>query len=275
MRRDARRVNQRDLVIFCRQFASMGSAEVDLLRILSVLRRQAGDSYLADVLVSVENDLKLGRTLAAAFARFPTMFSPMFISMVRQGEREGILDEVMLKLADHLDRDVEIGFAGSGPLPEVRLDLDGVLVKVRPLVVQLSLALGFISLSLAALWYGSTLGLLPTDKLTPNALLLVGLLVLLFAWIFLRYTPPEVAKCSFCGAAEHQTNALVPGESHVWICQNCISRSTQAMKEHTLAVGETITGEELNEFEEMEDPEPLNIDRDDEVHILDTAENND
>ncbi|MCS7254473.1 MAG: type II secretion system F family protein [Armatimonadota bacterium] len=267
----SRSLNRRQLAMLCRQFSALCSAGVDMLRILKVLRQQAEDERLVEILLSVERDLRMGKSLAAGFARFPTVFSPMFISMVRQGEREGILDEIMLRLAEHLEREAELEL----PFPNVsRVRQDGELTfeRLRPLVVWLTIICGVISVAIAGLWYVSIIGLLPSRYLGPNMSLLVGVLSLSFALVFLRYKPPKVARCSFCGGTEIQVGPLIPGEG-VWICEGCIAKSAQMMKEHRLAElearGEPVEpepeeGEEMLTLEEGERPQGRAVDVDDE-----------
>lgn len=253
-----RGINRRQLAMLCRQFSALSNAGIDMLRILKVLRRQADDDRLVEILISVERDLRMGRTLAAAFARFPTVFSPMFVSMVRQGEREGVLDDVMLRLAEHLEREADMDLSMSAP-GVARGDLELTFEKLRPLFVWLTIAVGTVAIAVAGLWYITLSGFLPQSHLGPNTTLLIGLLSLLFALIFLRYQPPQIARCSFCGGTQQQVGPLVPGEG-VWICENCIARSAQVLKEHKLAEKEA-AGEFIEpEWEEEEEERTIALD---------------
>jgi len=172
--------------------------------------------------------------LAHAFSRYPNYFSPLFISMVRQGEREGILGEVLLKLAEHLEREASaFGFGGEATM--ARFDWDTLVEKLRPLVTWLAIVVGAIMVAVAALWYVTLAGLLPRPLLGPNIVLLIGLMMLLFALVFLRYRPPQLLRCNFCGRPESLAGTLIPGEG-VHICADCVQRSVQILREHQLAV---------------------------------------
>lgn len=248
-------MSRRQLAMLCRQFGVLYSAGVDILRILKVLRQQADDERLVEILLSVERDLRMGRSLAAGLARFPTVFSPMFISMVRQGEREGVLDEIMFRLADHLEREAELEL--SFPVAAVsRQDIELTFERMRPLLVWLTIICGVISVAIAGLWYVSIVGIVPVRYLGPNISLLVGVLSLSFALVFLRYKPPQIARCSFCGGIEAQVGPLIPGEG-VWICEGCIAKSAQMLKEHKLAELEAHGGPVEAEAEEMEEREEM------------------
>ncbi len=227
-------ISRIELAVFCRQFSAMLSAGVDAYRGIEVLRQQTDNPRLAEILESVAHDLSLGKSLAHAFSRYPNYFSPLFISMVRQGEREGILGEVLLKLAEHLEREASaFGFGGEATM--ARFDWDTLVEKLRPLVTGLAIVVGAIMVAVAALWYATLAGLLPRPLLGPNIVLLIGLMMLLFALVFLRYRPPQLLRCNFCGRPESIAGTLIPGEG-VHICADCVQRSVQILREHQLAV---------------------------------------
>lgn len=231
-----RGISRLELAMMCRQFSAMLSAGVDALQCLEVLRRQTDNPLLAQILEGIRHDLAMGRSLASAFSRYPHHFSPLFVSMVRQGEREGMLGEVMLKLAEHLEREANI-FGFGSPIAETRFDWDALMEKLRPLISSLSITAGAIMVGVAGLWYITLIGWLPIAYLGPNIALMVGLAMLLFALIFLRYRPPQLARCSFCGRPESVVGTLIPGEG-VWICADCVQRSVQVLREHQLAVAD-------------------------------------
>src|SRR6476620_10084741 len=105
-----------ELATFCRQIGAMLAAGVDLLRAIQVAAEQTPGLRLKAVAQQLRGDLEDGRLMAAALSRFPDIFSPFFVSMVRQGEREGVLSQVMTSMADYLDRErfgAAVGYAGG------------------------------------------------------------------------------------------------------------------------------------------------------------------
>ncbi len=230
-------VSRIELSLLCRQFSAMLSAGVDAFRGIEVLRRQTDNPRLMEVLEGVGQDLALGKSLSHALSRYPHYFSPLFISMVRQGEREGILGEVMLKLAEHLEREAAAFGFGTDTSAVARLDLDVLVEKLRPLVTWLAIVAGVIMVAVASLWYVTLVGFLTRSYLGPNIVLVIGLAMLLFALVFLRYRPPQLIRCNFCGRPESAAGTLIPGEG-VWICADCVQRSVQILREHQLAVAD-------------------------------------
>ncbi|MBC5824658.1 MAG: type II secretion system F family protein [Candidatus Eremiobacteraeota bacterium] len=101
-------VGEQALVVFSRQFATMINAGLAMVRCLDVLALQTEDSKLKPILVSVRRDVEGGSTLAGSLAKFPKVFSPLFINMVRAGELGGILDDVLNRLAGFLEKDFNL-----------------------------------------------------------------------------------------------------------------------------------------------------------------------
>lgn len=95
----------RDLTIFYRQFATMVNAGLTLVNSLDILTEQIENKALANNIKVVKSDVEAGSTLADAMAKFPRVFSELYISMVRAGEIGGVLDDILLKIADLMEKD--------------------------------------------------------------------------------------------------------------------------------------------------------------------------
>lgn len=103
-----RKVKLADLVVFTRQLSTMISAGVPLARSLSALQGDAENPYLREVLASVTKDVESGLSLGDAFAKFPNVFSDVYVNMVRAGEDGGILDDILKRLALQVEQDASI-----------------------------------------------------------------------------------------------------------------------------------------------------------------------
>lgn len=103
-----KKVKLDDLVIFSRQFATLVRAGLSLTSILSTVREQTTNEYLQEVLQRVQRDIEGGETLSDAFAKHPSVFSKLFISLVRAGELGGVLDQVMEEIANYYERDHDL-----------------------------------------------------------------------------------------------------------------------------------------------------------------------
>jgi len=101
-------VKLKDVSIFARQFATMINAGLSLTKCLSILAQQTESSGLRDVINQVARDVEAGQSLSDSMAKHPKVFPPIFINMVRAGETGGVLDEVLLRVADHFERDLAL-----------------------------------------------------------------------------------------------------------------------------------------------------------------------
>ncbi len=102
------RIKPKDLTVFSRQFATMVSSGLSMLRCLYVLEEQTPNKKLAAVIGAVKNDVEAGISLSDALEKHPAVFSKLYVSMVRAGEIGGILDEVLNRLATQLEKEDSI-----------------------------------------------------------------------------------------------------------------------------------------------------------------------
>ena len=102
------RVKLKTIAVFCRQFATMVNSGLPILRALSILADQTDNQELEKVLVQSRTYVEQGSSLSAALAKHPKAFNNLFISMIKAGETGGVLDDVLLSLADQIEREVEL-----------------------------------------------------------------------------------------------------------------------------------------------------------------------
>ena len=93
-----------DLVILSRQLATMVDAGIPLTGALDILSEQIENSALASVITAVRNDVETGSSLSDALAKHKKVFSGLFVNMVRAGESSGMLDEILDRLAEYLEK---------------------------------------------------------------------------------------------------------------------------------------------------------------------------
>lgn len=102
------RVSNKDVVILSRQLSTLFEAQVSALRVFQLLATETENPKLARKLSEIVNDLQGGSSISNAMEKHKDVFSSFYIAMVRAGEESGRLDEVLLFLADYLDRTYEV-----------------------------------------------------------------------------------------------------------------------------------------------------------------------
>ena len=98
-----RRIKTKDLVLFTRQFATMINAGLPLVQSLDILATQQPNKKAAEKIAAVLSDVESGSTLADAMGRHKDFFSEIYVNMVTAGEAGGILDVILLRLAEYLE----------------------------------------------------------------------------------------------------------------------------------------------------------------------------
>ena len=101
-------VRLKDLVVFSRQLATLINAGLPIVRALYVLSEQTENPKLVDVVVLVRKDVEAGLALSEALEKHPKVFDRLYVEMVKAGEIGGILDGVLLRVADQLEKDQEL-----------------------------------------------------------------------------------------------------------------------------------------------------------------------
>lgn len=102
------KVKIQDLVIFTRQLSTMVSAGVPLTRSLVTLESDCESPPLKEAIGGIVKDVEGGAQLGDAFAKYPHIFSDVYVNMVRAGEEGGILDEILKRLALQVELDASI-----------------------------------------------------------------------------------------------------------------------------------------------------------------------
>jgi len=98
------RVAFQDIVYMTRQFAIMLDAGLTLINSIDIIKKQVTKAPLKKMLEDIDRQLRDGKTFSQALTQFPGQFSHFYIALVRSGEASGKLDEILEKLAEHLEK---------------------------------------------------------------------------------------------------------------------------------------------------------------------------
>lgn len=91
-------------ILFSRNLGSMLGAGLSLARALAVLERQTRNARLSSIISELSAAVRRGETLHSALARFPKVFPPLFVAMVRAGEEGGELPQSLLTISEQMER---------------------------------------------------------------------------------------------------------------------------------------------------------------------------
>jgi type IV pilus assembly protein PilC len=102
------KVKSNDLILFTRQLSSMLSSGLTLDRSLEILKGEIRNQVLSEVINTIINDVQEGKTLGQAVEKHPKVFSQVYISIIKAGEQSGLLDKVLLRLTDNLEKQAKL-----------------------------------------------------------------------------------------------------------------------------------------------------------------------
>ncbi|MDQ3895634.1 MAG: type II secretion system F family protein [Actinomycetota bacterium] len=130
------KIKLKDLAVFSRQFATMISSGLTLLRSLTILAQQSENPKLSEVIGKVAKGVEEGKSLSEALSEHDS-FPKLYVAMVRAGETAGTLDLVLLRIADTMEKDVALRRKVKSTMtyPAVVLVLAAVLTTVMLLFI--------------------------------------------------------------------------------------------------------------------------------------------
>lgn len=191
------RVSFTELVTLTRQLATMVGAGLTLSESLDILMDQQENKRLKQALSDVSDDVKGGLPLFTALSRHSDIFPSLYINLVKSGEASGKLDEVLLKMADNLEKDREFRARIKGAMIYPA-------VVITMMVVVIIIMLVFVIPKLTSFYSEATLELpLPTKILIAvssffvNFWWLVGAVLIILLIVARRWIKTPAGRLDF------------------------------------------------------------------------------
>lgn len=121
------RITPSDVATFTRQFATMVNAGLPITEALLILRAQAKGS-MGKVVSQILADVEGGEPLSKSLAKHPKIFSQTYIALVKSGEVGGVLDNVLVRLADDLEKQQEFKGKVKGAMVYPAIIVTGMII---------------------------------------------------------------------------------------------------------------------------------------------------
>jgi type IV pilus assembly protein PilC len=99
-----KKVKQRSIGIFTRQLATMIDAGLPLVQSLEILSSQQDDKVFKEIIRGIREDVESGSTFAGALKKHPATFNELFTNLVVAGEEGGILDTILTRLSNYIEK---------------------------------------------------------------------------------------------------------------------------------------------------------------------------
>lgn len=102
------KVKGEELMLFTLQFHTLFKAGMNMETILNTLSSQTSNKYFSDIILRIKTDVASGSSLSQAFAKHPHIFSDLYTNMLATGEEAGILENVLEKLSNLMEKDIKM-----------------------------------------------------------------------------------------------------------------------------------------------------------------------
>ncbi len=99
-----KKVKQRAVAIFTRQLATMIDAGLPLVQSLEILSAQQEDKVFKNIIREIREDVEGGSTFAGSLKKHPVTFNELYTNLVVAGEEGGILDTILTRLANYIEK---------------------------------------------------------------------------------------------------------------------------------------------------------------------------
>lgn len=101
-------VSSKELTQFTSQFAILMDAGLPVVRSLKILENQLEPSTLKNIVGAIADDVEQGSSLSDAMDKYPQAFNKLYVNMIRAGEAGGVLDTILNRLAEFLEKAEEL-----------------------------------------------------------------------------------------------------------------------------------------------------------------------
>jgi len=134
MKKGFGRVTSQDKVNFTRQLSTMVNAGLNITEALRILENQSNPA-LARLISEVSRSVEGGSNLADALEKYPQVFDRIYISLIRAGEAAGLLDKILSRLADNLEKNTEFRRKVKGAMIYPMIVLGGMFAVIVIMIV--------------------------------------------------------------------------------------------------------------------------------------------
>ncbi len=111
-----KRTSRGDLIFFTRQLSSMLTSGLTLMQALNIMKNQIKNPAVNDMLQGITASVEDGASFSSSLEKYPHFFSPIYVALIRVAESSGLLDKVLLRLSDNLEKQQKLQSTIRGAL---------------------------------------------------------------------------------------------------------------------------------------------------------------
>lgn len=124
------KIKNSDIVLFTRQLASMLQTGLTLIEALNILKEQRNSLKMQSLINDLITQVSEGTPFSEALATHPEVFSDVYISLIRAAEKGGLLDKVLARLADNMEKSEDLKKRVKGAMFYPAIVISGVVIVI-------------------------------------------------------------------------------------------------------------------------------------------------
>ncbi|MCL4353165.1 type II secretion system F family protein [Patescibacteria group bacterium] len=130
-----KRVGFSEVVFFTRQLSSMIGSGLTLMDSLRILKEQVTGEAMIAMINGIINDVENGKPFSASIAQYKDVFSPIYVSLIKAAEVSGLLDKVLKRLADNLEKQQKLRTTVKAALMYPAIVVIGMIVVMAIMMI--------------------------------------------------------------------------------------------------------------------------------------------
>lgn len=128
------KVKPQELVLFTRQMSTLFNAGIPILGILVAMEEQVESPKFRRTVKQIRLDIESGNSMSEAMEKHPAIFSELYISMIAAGEAGGVMDELLARLADLLEKQADTDAKVKGAMKYPKMVVSAMILAVTILM---------------------------------------------------------------------------------------------------------------------------------------------
>jgi type IV pilus assembly protein PilC len=100
----SKKITPETILIFTRYLSTLLAAGMPIMQSLEILGRDQDNAAMHDFVIALKSNISEGKTLGESFSQYPQYFSPLYCNLIKIGEKSGMLEKILIRLADYIEK---------------------------------------------------------------------------------------------------------------------------------------------------------------------------
>lgn len=178
------KVKQEDVIIFAKQFSTMIDAGLPIVQCLDILHSQQENPTFKKMMKEIKDGVESGATFAETLKKYPKQFDDLFVNMIAAGEAGGILDTILRRLSNYMEKAAKLKAQVKGAMTYPMITIAIAVIVVGVIMVFVIPVFQEMFAGMGGQLPGPTLIVVGISNFTRDNILymIIGVVLLIFAF---------------------------------------------------------------------------------------------